>query len=183
MSDHAFLAVDFTDEQRHALSAALSEANPGRRLPGKRPPAENWHITLRFLGEATELQTERLMHRLAEIVDVGPGRVACNGLGAFPKKARAGVLYAAVDDSEGMLARLAMWCEEAAREVGFEPDERPYVPHVTLTRARPAVDVRHTFESWDDFRVPVDVEAITLFRTRRSNNGVRYERIEGIDLV
>lgn len=183
MSDHAFLAVDLTDDDRHALAASLSEANPGKRLPGRKVPVENWHITLRFLGECSDLSAERIMHHLDETVDVEAGSVWCNGLGAFPRASKAGVLYVAIDDPSGLLSRAAMWSESAARSVGFDPDERPYTPHVTLSRARPAVDVSHTFPSWDDFRVRIVVDTITLFRTRRTATGVRYDPFDTLPLL
>lgn len=182
MSGHAFLAVDLTDGERHAIAAALTEANPGKRLPGRKTPPENWHITLRFLGECSDLQAERIMHRLEEFVDIGAGIVWCSRLGAFPRSSRAGVLYAAIDDPEDCLGRLATWCDAAAVSVGFEPDERPYVPHLTLSRARPAVDVSHIYPSWDDFRVRIDVPAITLFRTNRTNTGIHYDPIDTFPL-
>ncbi len=186
MSDHAFLAVDLNDDERHAIAGALTEANPGKRLPGRKTPAENWHITLRFLGECSELQSERIMHRLEESIDVETGSVWCSGLDAFPRRSKAGVLYAAIEDPEGSLDRLAMWCDAAAVSVGFEPDERPYVPHLTLSRARPAVDVSHTFPSWDDFRVRIAIRAVTLFRTRRTrdnrNVGTSHDRIDTLPL-
>lgn len=182
MSDHAFLAVDLRAEERHSLAAALTDANPGRRLPGKQTPPENWHITTRFLGECTELQAERLMHRLSEVVEGIDGRVWCTELDAFPKRSKASVLYVTVEDPDGGLERLVMWSEEAAQSAGFEPEERPYVPHLTLSRVRPPVDVRHTFESWDDFRVGIGLRAITLFRTRRARNGFRYEAIDQLPL-
>jgi 2'-5' RNA ligase len=177
-----FLAVDLSDGERHALAAALTEANPGKRLPGRTTPPENWHITLRFLGECTELDAERIMHRLDETVDVDQSSVWCAGLDAFPRRSKAGVLYTAIDDPEDTLARLAMWCESASQSVGFEPEDRPFVPHLTLSRARPAVDVSHTFPSWDDFRVRITVKAVTLFRTRRTKSGIRYDTIDTLTL-
>ena len=186
MSDHAFLAVDLTDDERHAFAAALTEANPGKRLPGRKTPQENWHITLRYLGDCSDLQAERIMHTLEETVDVETGLVWCSGLDAFQRPSKAGVLYAAIGDPEGSLRRLAMWCNDAAVAAGFEPDERPYVPHLTLSRARPAVDVSHTFASWDDFRVRVAVRDVTLFRTRRTRDNrstaTHYERIDTLPL-
>jgi 2'-5' RNA ligase len=178
VSDQAFLAVDLNNEERHALAAALTEANPGRRLPGRKTQPENWHITLRFLGECTDTEAEQIMNRLSETVDVEAGRVWCVGLDAFPKRSKAGVLHVSIDDPDGTLQRLAMWCDEAAVSIAFKPEDRPYVPHLTLSRARPAVDVSHTFQSWDDFRVRIGVRAITLFRTRRTHGGLQYEPVD-----
>ena len=182
MSDHVFLGIDLTDHERHTLAAALTEANPGKRMAGRKTPPQNWHITLRFIGECNDVEAERIMHHLSETVDVDPFGVRCTGLDAFPRRTRASVLYAAVHDADGMLGRLAMWCDAAAVGVGFEPEGRPYVPHLTLSRARPPVDVSHTFPSWNDFSVRVAVQAITLFRTRRTRDGIRYDTIDTLNL-
>lgn len=182
MSDHAFLAVDLNSDERHMLAAALTEANPGRRLPGRRTPPENWHITLRFLGECTDTQAERIMNSLSQTCDIGKGTVWGTGLDAFPRLAMAGVLFVTIEDEARLLDRLALWCDDAAVAVGFEPEDRPYVPHLTLTRARPAVDVTHTFQSWDDFRVRIGVRGVTLFRTRRTTDGIRYDPVDTLPL-
>jgi 2'-5' RNA ligase len=182
MSGHAFLAIDLTDDDRHALSAVLAEASPGHPLPGRRPPTRNWHITLRFIGECDDADADRLAHEVASDLSATPGRVFVSGLGAFPRASRAGVLYAAIDDHEGLLAHLAGVCETAARDVGFEPEERPFVPHLTLSRLRPPDDLRRQIDAFAPFRVPVNVSAITLFRSIPSRSGIAYTPIHTIDL-
>lgn len=182
MSDHAFLAVDLSSDERHALSAALTEAGPGRPVPGKRPRSENWHITLRFLGECTESEAERIMFSLAETLDIAPTRVWCDGLGCFPRTSKAGVIYVAVDDPTDVLGYLAGVCNEAATDAGFEAEDRPFVPHLTLSRLRPASDVRSLLDGYSDFRVPVAVNEITLFRTRRTRSGVCHDAVDRVVL-
>lgn len=182
MSDHAFLAVDLTGDARHMLSAALVEASPGPPVPGKRPPPENWHITLRFLGECDELATDSILRELDETLDISGGFVHAIGLAAFPHASKASVLYVAIADDVGLLDSLATVCEEAAREVGFSPEERSFVPHLTLSRLRPTMDLRRLVESFANFRVPLDVRRVTLFRTRRTRAGVRYEAVNSVAL-
>lgn len=183
MSDHAFLAVDLSNDERHLLSGVLTEASPGVFIPGRRAPVENWHITLRFLGECTELQAEQVMHRLSEMVDAGRERVWCVGLGAFPKASKANVVYVALDDPKGILGYLGAICDEAAVDAGFEPENRPHVPHLTLSRLRPGRDVRSLFDAYGEFRVPIWVEGVMLMRTRRTRNGLHYEPIDHIPLA
>jgi 2'-5' RNA ligase len=182
VSDHAFLAVDLSEEDRHALSAALTDASSSSPIPGKRPPARNWHITLRFLGDCTDVQADQIMFNLSETVDVHTGRVWCNGLGAFPRPSKAGVIYAAIDDQAGLLGYLAAVCSEAAMDAGFVPEDRPYVPHLTLARLRPALDVRTLFAGYGEFRAPIAVSAVTLMRTRRTRSGIHYDMVARLAL-
>lgn len=183
MNDHAFLAVDLTTHERHALAAALHDASPGPPVPGKRQPPENWHVTLRFLGEMSDTTGELLIREIDEAIDLAPGRVAGVGLGVFPRPAKASVLYVRIDDPTELLSRLAARCEAAARDVGFSPEERPFVPHVTLSRLRPAQDLASLLDAFDDFEVGIAVTGVTLFRTRRSRSRLLYEAIDSVDLV
>jgi 2'-5' RNA ligase len=183
MNGHAFLAVDLTDSERHAVSAALSEASPGQPLPGRRPPVDNWHITLRFIGECTDADADRVAHEIEGGLSAGPGRVFVSGLGAFPRASKASVVFAGIDDLDGLLAHLAGVCETAVRDVGFDPEERPFIPHLTLSRVRPPNDVRRVIEAFAPFRVPVSVNAITLFRSIPSRAGITYTPLHTIDLI
>ncbi|MEN8239551.1 MAG: RNA 2',3'-cyclic phosphodiesterase [Actinomycetota bacterium] len=182
MSGHTFLAVDLSDTERHALSAALAEASPGTQLPGKRPPPRNWHITLRFIGECSDVDADRIIYEVSRDLVATPGRVFVTGLGAFPRASRASVLYAAIDDRDGLLDHLSGVCEAAVRNIGFAPEERPFVPHLTLSRLRPPNDVRRLIDAFAPFRAPVDVTAITLFRTHPSDGGIRYDPIDTVAL-
>jgi 2'-5' RNA ligase len=176
MSDHAFLAVDLTNEERHGTSAALTEASPGWPIPGTRTSTQSWHITLRFLGECTDSQADRIVHTLSEADDLAAGRIWCDGLGVFPRPSKASVVYLRVDDPAGILSHLAAVCDEAAVHAGFESEGRPFVPHVTLSRLRPAVDVRSLMEGFSEFRSPVTVREIALMR----NRGSRYETVDTV---
>ena len=182
MTGHAFLAVDLTDDERHALSGALADASQGHPLPGRRPPTRNWHITLRFLGECSDAEADRVIHEVEEGMTASFGKVHADGLGAFPRASKATVLFATIDDNEGLLDQLAGVCETAARDVGFEPEERPYVPHVTLSRLRPHMNVRRTIDSFAPFRVPIVVSTITLLRSAHTPSGITYTPLHTLTL-
>jgi len=182
MKANSFLAVDLTDEDRHALSAALMEANPGRPLPGRRPKPATWHMTLRFLGEIDETTTDRVKVEVEQTLSAERGRVLCRGLGAFPRPTRAGVIFAAIDDPDGLVTELASQCDWAAQDAGLDPEERAFVPHITLPRLRPQQDVRRVLAAFGDFRVTIKVDIISLMRTEVVRGELRYETIEEFPL-
>jgi 2'-5' RNA ligase len=182
MSGHAFLAVDLRDDERHALSAALADASTGKPIPGRRPPVSNWHITLRFIGDCSDVDADLVAHEVDRNLSVTPGRVFVSGLAAFPRPTRATVLFAAVEDPEDLLAHLASVCETAARDVGMDPEERSYTPHLTLSRLRPPMDLRNVIASFGPFRVPITVDALTLFRSSRARSAITYTPLHTITL-
>jgi len=160
------------------LSRALSDANSGRPIPGRRPPTENWHVTLRFLGECGDHQTDLMMHSLSESISASPSRVWCDGLNAFPRPSRAGVVFVGVDDPTGILDHLAAVCEEAAIDAGFEPEDRPYVPHLTLSRLESFESQSLCKRSPSYVRMAPDTTPSTPFRSSETLSSTEMRIIE-----
>lgn len=177
-----FLAVDLPEPVRDLLAAVLVRWNEGRPLPGRPVPPANWHLTLRFLGDADEVGRDRL---LAALDGRGPGgrvRVRLNGLGAFPTPRRATVLWLGVSEGAAALDRLAAVAEEAAVSAGWPPEDRPFHPHLTLSRIRPDQDVRPLLARPQPEPVAFDAGAITLFRSHLGGGPARYEALERFPL-
>ncbi len=182
MTGNVFLAVDLSDEERHGLAAILADADLSRIVPGKRTRPKNWHITVRFIGEAEEHQIDRLAERTEALLDAEPGVIHLTAVGGFPKLSKASVLFLAVEDEPHTLDVIAADCEEAATEAGFEPDSRPFRPHLTLSRIRPPRDIRPLESSFDEIRFPVKVSAVTMFRSESSKDGLRYRPLPRFEL-
>ena len=181
MTGNAFLAVPLSTSKRHELAAALhvdavdagvlSSASPGFPIPGKRVHPDNWHVTVRFLGECEDLILDRVAAALDESLDADGGTGTLSGIDAFPRSRKASIIYAAVDD-DGSLAYLAARCEELVRDVGFPPEERPFIPHLTLSRLRPRRDVTHLIRRFESFSVRLPLDSVVLYRTTRTSEGV-----------
>ncbi|MEA3510005.1 MAG: RNA 2',3'-cyclic phosphodiesterase, partial [Actinomycetota bacterium] len=177
-SDRLFLAVALTDEVRHGLAAFLSERVV--RLPGRPAPPDNWHLTLRFLGATDALQRDRILEFLDEHLVVEPFTVGFTGLGAFPKPSRATVLWLGVGRGSDRVAAMARVGEEAAISAGFEPEDRPFHPHLTLSRIRPPVGVDGIIEQVGSFPLKMEVDRVTLYRSHLGRDGARYETVDEI---
>ncbi|RPI21830.1 MAG: RNA 2',3'-cyclic phosphodiesterase [Actinobacteria bacterium] len=182
MSERLFLAVALSDDVRHGLAAHLATQLGGRPIPGRPARPEGWHITLRFLGWATEEQRDRVLGFLSTRMDVPPFTLGFGGLGAFPREGRAAVLWLGVRRGDEELSRLAALAEDAASAAGFEPEERPFHAHVTLARIRPPQDVSALVADVADFPLTQEVTAMTMFRSHLVRGGARYEPVERVDL-
>ena len=103
-------------------------------LPGARwIDPENYHITLRFIGDIDD----RLAHEIAMLLDGVKRRafeVRFDELASFGgRKPRA--VIAAIDPVAPLI-ELQAEHERLMQRVGLEPEGRKYTPHVTLARLR-----------------------------------------------
>ncbi len=167
-----FVAVEVPEEVRAALAEAVAPVR--ERYPKARwVPTQNQHVTLKFLGSTWP----RLVGWVTETIAGVGAREATfetrvEGLGVFPNARRARVLWAGLDDAERRLERLAAGLDEAlARE--FEPEERAFTPHLTVSRFDPPVpldpaDVRYRSETFE-------VDRLLLVRSHLRRPAPVYE--------
>lgn len=125
-----FVALPLPAMLRQSL-ALLAGGIPG----AKWTPVENFHLTLKFIGEVEEHVADDIVAAL-DGVHADAFDVALKGVGTFDGRRGARLLYAAVPLTEG-LAELAGRVESALRRVpGLDLETRRFVPHVTLARLR-----------------------------------------------
>ncbi len=124
--------------------ALAQQANALRRQSraGTWVAPNNMHLTLRFLGEVPEAQTTQLQAVGYAVAQSSESfNLTLTRLGAFPSPRRARVLWAGTDKENPQFATLARRLEESVQRLGFPPEEKDPVPHVTLARFRPPVDL------------------------------------------
>jgi 2'-5' RNA ligase len=180
MIRRVFFAVGLDDDTRHALAAHL-DAHLDEPLPGSVTPPENWHITLRFIGKASDVQSDRMLAFLDQHMATEPFSVRFGGLGAFPRPAKATVAWLAAE-ADG-LHSLAASVEEAATTAGFMPEERPFHPHLTLSRVRPPRDLSTVVEGFPRFPRSMAVTNVGLYEsTLRGRDHAVYTEIDRVEL-
>jgi 2'-5' RNA ligase len=165
-----------------ALRTALARAtHKAVSACGGRPvPAQNLHVTLAFLGSVPE-------RRIQDLASVAR-RVA----GAFPSSAapllltfdhieywkKPQVLCALAEGESAQVRTLAEALTNEAAGAGFNPDPKPFRPHVTVARkvVHPtrALDMRSAVWSFTEF---------VLVESRTEAQGAVYGVLESYPLV
>ncbi len=99
---------------------------------------ESIHLTLKFLGETAAERLDAVKSALATSTDgVGALTLALGTVGAFPALSRPRVIWVGLEgDTQGLIA-LAGRLDQSLQTAGFEPEARPFSPHLTLARLRP----------------------------------------------
>jgi 2'-5' RNA ligase len=131
----AFIALRLGDAVEEAIAAfidKIAEHHSGVRWVRR----ANLHLTLRFLGAAVDsAMLPVLGEALAQIAEeTCPFDVAAYGTGVFPNFARPRVVWIGLTGSR--LMQLAQRVESAVVRCGFEHEQRPYSPHLTIGRVR-----------------------------------------------
>lgn len=137
---------------------------------------ENWHLTLVFLGEMDDVATLDTV-RAMEAVRFEPFSLQGSGFGFFPARGRPRVAWIGLQGDLDRLDALKKGVDRALAETGFQPDSRPFVPHLTLARIRTAVR-----DTWDELRKDVHgmnwpeftVRSFLLWESELHPSGAQY---------
>ena len=108
-----------------------------------------WHRTLVFLGEDREDRLPAITKVLGQVArNRHPFEISARGWGTFPRNnGHSSVLWAGVNGDTDALDILARRLRSAAARAGIDVERRPYVPHITVARSRPARDLTDTVHS------------------------------------
>lgn len=175
--ERLFIGVPVTADARAELARSLP-----KNLPGKIVPPDNWHFTLRFLGATSREARDQIVDTLIA-TKLGPAfRIRFDALGAFPNPRRARILWLGVTKGAEGLSALAALAEDAARGAGFAAEDRPYTPHLTLSRIDPQQNLTALVAQQHRYEIEMPVSALILYRSRLGGGPARYEEAERVAL-
>ncbi len=134
-----FVALDLPAEVCDALDRDARDLKP--YVAGARwSKRESLHLTLKFMGNADETLLPQITKTLAQIRSSEPVSLALRGIGFFPDQKQPRVMFCGVEHSPNLLEVVAA-IESHLEPLGFAPENRKYVPHITLARLGSARDI------------------------------------------
>lgn len=166
-----FVALDLPSSLRTRLSWMSGGLQGARWVP-----PENYHVTLRFIGEVPAWRAEEIDLALAGLRATG-FELQLSGVGTFEKGGKVMALWAGVDRNPA-LEHLQSKVETALQRAGLDSERRRFNPHITLARVEsvPSHKVAEWVQGRNLFRsetVPVD--HFTLFRSRLGKEQAIYD--------
>jgi RNA 2',3'-cyclic 3'-phosphodiesterase len=170
-----FVALELPEAVRMSLVAwrtPILEGHAGLRAVAP----EAIHVTLCFLGWQLEQEISQIGDRCGEAGAL-PATELALGSGMWLPSRRPRALAVEIEDPRGALVHVQAALSGALSAGGwYEPESRPYLPHTTVARAGRGVRVTPGAMPAPPhlgFRGSV----VTLFRSRLSPSGARYERL------
>jgi RNA 2',3'-cyclic 3'-phosphodiesterase len=182
----AFVAIELPGHVTAALlraGEAIRRAAPDWR--GEKWVAEdNLHVTLKFLGTIDEATVSALRSSLtSSLAAQRPFEMRLGGVQGASSRGRHAMLWATFSDPDGQCTSLAETVVAAASTHGIETERRPFIPHVTLVRARKArrlsveaLTLANALLAEQD--ISMSVLSATLFASTLTPSGPVYERVD-----
>ncbi|MDF1548760.1 MAG: RNA 2',3'-cyclic phosphodiesterase [Bacteroidales bacterium] len=149
--------------------------------------AENFHITLKFLGEIETSLIPEIKKSVQTVANqTRKFKIQLKGLGQFKKNRSTKVIWLGLSNFE----KINNLAENVMLEMiglGFEPENRPYSAHLTIGRVKYVDDEIKLTEMIENFKDEMfqlsDIESITLYESISSLKGLVYIPLYIVDLL
>ncbi|MHB0998800.1 MAG: RNA 2',3'-cyclic phosphodiesterase [Armatimonadota bacterium] len=182
----AFIAVRLPDHAKIGL-AGIEKKLMASGADVKWVAEENFHITLKFLGDVEIARLDAVIEAVRSAADgIESFEAELSGTGAFPRPSRPSVVWVGITSGGEQLKVLADRIESALEPFGFAREARGFSPHITLGRTRSQRNVERLQEAIsalkhecvDNFRV----NSIAVVKSTLKPSGSVYTVIEEIAL-
>jgi RNA 2',3'-cyclic 3'-phosphodiesterase len=181
----AFIAVAIDPQIVENITAAITELK-GQIAGVRWVPPDNFHLTLKFLGNVDESAIDPIGERLRTHLRLFQRfTINVKGLGVFPGSRRPRVLWVGLNGDP--LVPLALRIESALQSLGFTPESRKFTPHLTIGRWRetssaPASSALE-LERWQGREFgKFSVEDVRVMQSVLRPDGARYHELMTIPL-
>jgi 2'-5' RNA ligase len=179
VSARLFAALDVPAPVRAALGA-FGRAAAADDVALRPVREEALHVTLAFLGHRPLDDVEPAREAVRASAEPVPELELGDVLWLSPRRPH--VLTVEVLDPAGALARLQASVSGAlADAIGYEPESRPFRPHITVARVRHGAAPRRG-ELPEAPSARFAGEALTLYRSVLGGGPARYEPLERVAL-
>lgn len=169
-----FLAIELSEEAREEL-LRVQKRLPESKMKLVEP--ENLHLTLKFFGELSDFQVNKVKEVLEQI-KFEKFKVRLSTLGIFPSQKFIRVVWVSIEPKEQLIA-LQQSIDEALHKEGFKRD-RSFETHITLARVKQVKDKEALLKRLKETKVrPIEFEikGFVLKKSTLTEQGPIYEDI------
>lgn len=147
---------------------------------------KNIHITLKFLGDTSEDNIDKIQEIIKESVrEIKPFAIKFSDTGAFPNQNYIKIIWIGIQNAE-LIKKIAYSIDEKLIKLGFEKEKRSFSAHLTIGRVKTAknkeklVQILNKYQNTDFFTH--NVESIKLKKSELTPKGPIYTDIFEVKL-
>ncbi|MGM0437573.1 MAG: RNA 2',3'-cyclic phosphodiesterase [Bacillota bacterium] len=179
-----FVAINFSERNRNLIKNKVKLIKNNVEENVKWVKKENWHITVKFLGEVKEKKVSNIKNKINEISKINKFYFQINKIGAFPSLNYPKVVYLGINRGKDKLKEVNEKVETKLSELNFEKEDRPFTPHVTIGRSKDYTDNNNLANTLIDIaqkknfiNIYSKMDKISLMKSELTDKGPLYEEI------
>lgn len=186
-----FIAVDISPEIKDRISSLISHvASQVPRGSVRWVERVNLHLTLKFLGEIQSVRANGIQKALDLVLGAIPAfDLSIAGAGLFPSARKPRIIWLGILPAHDV-SLLAAKVDNAMQSLGFESEDRPFSPHLTIGRvsrdvsesALPAI-AEVVLKNQPGEIGMIRIQAVTLFRSDLRPQGPIYTPLAHVQLA
>lgn len=168
----SFLAINLPRDLKEEIGKLVS----GLNYPGiKKVSPENFHITMRFLGEIDDRQAEAIKKKLGEI-EAEKFKVSLDKICFFPNENRMRVIWIGVKEGQDKIINLQKEIDLRLEELGFPKEQNEFKPHLTIARIKFIKDKKRILEDAGCIKIEKSftAESFDLMQSILDRSGPEY---------
>jgi 2'-5' RNA ligase len=182
-----FVALDLDDAIRSRIARFLDGVR-GFAPDGRWARPESLHVTLKFIGEKSEEEVEKIKRAL-ETIEAGTFEMNFRGYGFFPSARAPRVFWVGID-GDRKLTSLAATVDETLGRLDILKEEHGFNPHLTLARGagsprRKADNANRSFQHLQERLAALPTpefgtmtsREFFLYRSQLSPSGSKYTKL------
>jgi RNA 2',3'-cyclic 3'-phosphodiesterase len=185
-----FIAIELPDQVKQGLGQLQAT------LKAVHPDSAKWvdpysiHLTLKFLGNVEVGKIDAISQAILETAQSFDGfQLHISGLGAFPNLRRVQVVWVGIEGNVERLQALQKHLDSNLTQLGYLPEKRAFVPHLTLARVRDNTSSEDRLAIGDLISrtknssvFDVEVNSLSLMRSQLTPRGAIYSRLGSFGL-
>lgn len=177
MGIRCFISISLPVSIRTEIEKTIAELRIGR-ADIKWVSAENMHITLKFLGCVPEEALTDIKDKLTTASESGYAfNFRLSGFGMFPDSRNPRVIWIGITDN-GEIKKLQKKVEDSMATIGFEKENRPYSPHLTVGRVRSLKGMNSMIKAIEALKGMefgnIDVSKMSLMKSELKSTGAQH---------
>jgi RNA 2',3'-cyclic 3'-phosphodiesterase len=171
----------FIDRQIFAPIYSEIQKDFNKVISGKWVEQENLHFTYKFLGAVEETEIPQIEELLSDYLRTYDSVFEFNRLGVFPNIKEPRVLWLGLFNPDRVVFDISSGIDEKMKSIGFKPERRKFLPHVTLIRIKKSLNTGFVDILKDYNRIdlpPMTSFSVNLIESKLTSEGPIYTIIK-----
>ncbi len=186
----AFIAIELPPEIKDYLKKLQDKLKTrGAEVKWVEPP--NIHLTLKFLGEINEDQSQEIIKIIKDVSSAKPAfDIALGDLGAFPRITSPRIIWVGIDAGAKETRQIAQELEDQiSSRLGMPKDPKGFSAHITIARIKSAFNITGLIQDLKNMagimpeeKLQFKAAKISLIKSTLTPEGPLYETFQEASL-